>query len=120
MVFPGRLGLQESKVPETRGKVWSKDDIPLVEEDQVRENLNKSDIDKCTGPDRMYPIVTVSNLASVVVGSLLNLERSELVGEVLVKERKANVTAIFRKGKKVNLGNYRTVKVTSFSGKVVN
>lgn len=83
MVFPGRLGLQQSKVPEMRGKVWSKDDIPLVEEDQVRENLNKLDIDKCMGPNRMYPIVTISNLASVVVGSLLNLEGSELVERFL-------------------------------------
>lgn len=66
-----------------RGKVWSKDDIPLVEEDQVRENLNKLDIDKCMGPNRMYPIVTISNLASVVVGSLLNLEGSELVERFL-------------------------------------
>ncbi|KAK4826654.1 LOW QUALITY PROTEIN: hypothetical protein QYF61_010639 [Mycteria americana] len=28
-----KIGLQESQVPETRGKGWSKEDVPLVEED---------------------------------------------------------------------------------------
>ncbi|KAK4815465.1 hypothetical protein QYF61_002924 [Mycteria americana] len=34
-VFTGNIGLQESQVPETRGKVWRNEDFPLVEEDQV-------------------------------------------------------------------------------------
>lgn len=36
-----RVSLQESQVPETREKIWSKDDLPLVEEDQVRQYLGK-------------------------------------------------------------------------------
>lgn len=32
---------QEFQVPETSEKVWSKKDLPLVEEDQNREPLNK-------------------------------------------------------------------------------
>lgn len=35
--------LQHSQAMETRGK-WSKEVIPLVEEDQVREYLHKRDI----------------------------------------------------------------------------
>lgn len=46
-------------------------------------------------------------------------EKSGLVGEVLVNWKKANVTPISRKGKQVYLGNYRTVKFTSFPGKVM-
>ena len=33
-VFSSETGLQESQIPETRGKAWSKEDISLVEEDQ--------------------------------------------------------------------------------------
>ena len=35
-------------------KVWNKDDLPLVEEDQVRKHLNRLDIQKSMGPDRMH------------------------------------------------------------------
>ena len=35
-------------------KVWNKDDLPLVEEDQVREYLNRLDIQKYMGPVKMH------------------------------------------------------------------
>ncbi|KAK4806752.1 hypothetical protein QYF61_005548 [Mycteria americana] len=47
LVFTSKTSLQESQVPETRGKGWSKEDVPLVEEAQVREYLSKLDI-QCT------------------------------------------------------------------------
>jgi len=40
LVFAGKTSLQESYAPETRGQVWHKEDLSLVEEDQVREHLN--------------------------------------------------------------------------------
>lgn len=39
-----------------KGKVHSKEDIPLVEENQIMEYLNKLDI-WCMSPDRMPPQV---------------------------------------------------------------
>lgn len=50
-VFTGKTGLQQSQVPETRENVWSKEDLPLVEEDQFREQLNKLYIHTSMGPD---------------------------------------------------------------------
>lgn len=38
----------------TRRKGWSRKGVPLVEEDQVMEYLNKLDIHKFMGLDRMY------------------------------------------------------------------
>lgn len=32
-----------------------KEDLPLVDEDQVREHLNRLDIHKSMGPDEMLP-----------------------------------------------------------------
>ncbi|KAK4807033.1 hypothetical protein QYF61_000362 [Mycteria americana] len=43
-VFTSKTSLQESQAPEARGKVWSKEDVPLVEEDLVREYLSKPDV----------------------------------------------------------------------------
>ncbi|GAB0203996.1 mitochondrial enolase superfamily member 1 [Grus japonensis] len=40
-------------------------------------------------------------------------------GEVPRDWRKANVTPIFKKGKKEDLGNYRPVSLTSIAGKVM-
>lgn len=42
-VLSGKICLQESWAPE---KVWNKDELPLVEEDQIREHLNRPDIQR--------------------------------------------------------------------------
>lgn len=49
------LILQKSPVSEAQGKVWSKDDIPLVEKDQVRKYLWKLPTDKSMHSDGMHP-----------------------------------------------------------------
>ena len=49
-VFSSKTCLQESQVLETRGKVWSKEDFSLVEEDQARQCLNELAIHKSLGP----------------------------------------------------------------------
>lgn len=53
-VFIGKVVLQESQVPDIRGKVWKKKDLSLVEEDQVWEHLNKLDMHKDMEPDGMH------------------------------------------------------------------
>lgn len=40
-VFTSKSVLQKPQVQTSKRKVWSKDDVPLVEEDQVREYLRK-------------------------------------------------------------------------------
>lgn len=54
-VFMRKIYLQEFQVPENRGEVWSKEDLSLVEEHQVREHLNQPDAQKSMGPDGMQP-----------------------------------------------------------------
>jgi len=46
-------------------------------------------------------------------------ERSWTTGEVPEDSRKANVTPVFKKGKKEDPGNYRPVSLTSIPGKVM-
>ncbi|PKU43102.1 rna-directed dna polymerase from mobile element hypothetical protein [Limosa lapponica baueri] len=53
-------------------------------------------------------------LADVIVKSLsIVFERSWRIGEVPEDWRKANVTSVFKKGKKEDPGNYRPANVTS-------
>ncbi|KAK4807014.1 LOW QUALITY PROTEIN: hypothetical protein QYF61_000343 [Mycteria americana] len=90
-----KTSLQESQAPEARGKVWSKEDVPLVEEDLVREYLSKPD-------------VPLGERADVIVKPLLIIfDRSRRLGEVPEDWRNANVTPLFKKSKKEDPGNYR-------------
>ena len=54
LIFTGKTSLEESHVPETSGKVWSKEHLPAVEKTQVREHLKKLDIHKSMGPGSMH------------------------------------------------------------------
>lgn len=53
--FASKICLQDFQVPETTGKGWSEEDVPLLEEDQVREYLNKLNIRKSMGPHGLHP-----------------------------------------------------------------
>ena len=65
-VFPSKTSLQESQASETRGKGWSKEDVILVEENQVRLYLSKLDIHKSMSPDGTHAQV-LRELADVIV-----------------------------------------------------
>ncbi|GAB0179181.1 mitochondrial enolase superfamily member 1 [Grus japonensis] len=54
-VCTAKAGPQETHSLEVGEKVWKKEDLPLVEEDQVREYLGKLNIHKSMGPDGMHP-----------------------------------------------------------------
>lgn len=54
MVFTGKMCVEESKASQNTGKFWSNEDFFLTEENQVREHLNKLDIDKSMRPDGMH------------------------------------------------------------------
>ncbi|KGL85450.1 RNA-directed DNA polymerase from mobile element jockey, partial [Tinamus guttatus] len=92
---------------------------PWVEEDWAREHLRKLDTHKSMGPGGMHPRV-LRELAEVIAKPFsIIFERFWRMGEVPEDWNKANVTPVFKKGKKEDPGNYRPVSLTSVPGKVM-
>jgi len=114
-----KAGPQASQSPEVREEAWRNKELPLVEEDCVRDRLSKLDTHKSMGPDGMHPQV-LRELADVIAEPLsIIFERSWRTGEVPEDWKKANLTPVFKKGKEDDPGNYRPVSLTSIPGKVM-
>ncbi len=83
-----------------------------ISEDAVRDKLDKLNINKSPGPDKIYPRV-LKVLSGILAGPIAHIFNASLEAGVLPDEWKiAEVTAIFKKGSKTDPGNYRPVSLT--------
>ncbi|PKU45859.1 rna-directed dna polymerase from mobile element jockey-like [Limosa lapponica baueri] len=119
LVFTAKAAPHEFQTLETRGKVWREEDFSSIGEDWVRDHLAKLDIHKSMGPDGMHPRV-LRELADVIAEPLsIIYERSRRTGEVPEVWRKANITPVYKKGRREDPGNYRPISLTSVPGKIM-
>jgi len=93
-VFSAKAGPRKSQALEVREEACRKDDLPLVEEDCVRDHLSNLDSHKSMGPDGKHPHV-LRELADVIAEPLsIICERSWRTAEVPENCRKANVMSL--------------------------
>ncbi|KFQ31970.1 hypothetical protein N332_05289, partial [Mesitornis unicolor] len=105
--------------PECEDRDGKHSEAPIIHEEMVSDLRHHLDIHKSMGPDGIHPRV-LRDVAEVLTKPLsINYQQSWLTGEVSVDWRLANVTPIYKKGQKEDLGNYRPVSLTSVPGKVM-
>jgi len=91
----------------------------LIKEDWVSDRLSNLDVHKSMGSDGMHPRVLRQPVDIVAEPLFIIFERSWRTGQVPEDWRNANVTPVFKKGKKENAENYRPVSLTSILGKTM-
>ncbi|KAK4826367.1 hypothetical protein QYF61_007981 [Mycteria americana] len=77
-----RIGIM---TPETSAEVWSNENLPSVEEEQVREYLNKLDTQKSNGYDGMDPKL-LTELADVILRLLISTFKSTISQNILIEK----------------------------------
>ncbi|KAK4825649.1 hypothetical protein QYF61_001434 [Mycteria americana] len=86
---------------------------PIIQGEMVSDLLHHLDTHKSMGPDEIHARV-LKELAEALTKPLsIIYQQSWLTGEVPVDWRLANVTPIYKKGRKEDPGNYRPVSLTS-------
>jgi hypothetical protein len=94
-------------------------DSITITEKAVREKVKNLKTDSAAGPDEIGPKL-LQELESVLTRPLTWIFRESInSGEVPAEWRSANVTPIFKKGPKSDLGNYCPVSLTSVCCKLL-
>ncbi|KAK4806969.1 hypothetical protein QYF61_027336 [Mycteria americana] len=96
--------------PQSEDRDGDQNEAPIIQEEMVSDLLHHLDTHKSMGPDGIHPRLLKELLTKPL--SII-CQQSWLTGEVPVDWRLANVTHIYKKGRKEDLGNYRPVSLTS-------
>ncbi|KAK4828141.1 hypothetical protein QYF61_023939 [Mycteria americana] len=110
------LGTQPLELEDRDG---DQNGAPIIQGEMVSDLLHHLDTHKSMGPDEIHPRV-LKELADVLTKPLsIIYQQSWLTGEVPGDWRLANVTPIYKKGRKEDPGNYRPVSLTSVLRKLM-
>jgi hypothetical protein len=94
------------------------DDVEFTVQ-EVEELLEAIDPEKSLGPDKIHPKVLKEASSQLAKPLTMLFNKSFNEGKIPTDWKKANVTAIFKKGDKRVPGNYRPVSLTSVVCKIM-
>ncbi|PKU44059.1 rna-directed dna polymerase from mobile element jockey-like [Limosa lapponica baueri] len=105
--------------PELEDKDGEQNNTPVIHEEVVNDLLMHLDPCKSMGPDGIHPRVLRELAREVTKPLSIIYQQSWSTGEVPDDWRVANVTPIYKKGRKEDPGNYRPISLTSVPGKIM-
>jgi len=88
-------------------------------ESQILDKLNQLNCTKSPGPDRIHPRILYELREYIAYPLKLIFEESSKQKELPIDWRSANITALFKKGLKNDVSNYRPVSLTSIVYKLI-
>ena len=91
----------------------------IITRENVKERLEKLNINKSCGPDNIHPFVLQATADASSVPLQIIFSKSLSSGECPLDWRSANVTPIHKKGSRTDPSNYRPVSLTSQVCKVL-
>src|SRR3989441_3177813 len=111
-----------SNLPEPSKRAMNGRNLELndisIDEKKVRRTLDKLQDNKAAGVDGINSTFLKKSIDGMVIPLVKIFQESLQTGQVPKDWRVANVTALFKKGSKKELGNYRPVSLTSQIGKM--
>jgi len=107
-----------SKLPELESQAKETLSDIVISAERVAKAIDSMKLNKAAGPDELTSTF-IKGLNGDINGPLVDLFRKSMEEGTIPEDWKcANVTAIYKKGKKLEPGNYRPVSLTSNIGKV--
>ncbi|PKU41254.1 rna-directed dna polymerase from mobile element jockey-like [Limosa lapponica baueri] len=104
--------------PELEDKDGEQNNPPVIQEEVINDLLLHLDTHKSMGPDGIHPRVLRELAGELTKPPSIIYQQSWSTGEVPDDWRVPNVTPIYKKGWKEDLGNYRPVSLTSVPAKI--
>ena len=87
--------------------------------EDIKLRLNKLIVNKSPGPDMLHPRLLYETREQIAYPLKQIFECSYKTKQLPADWKSANISAIYKKGKKSDVGNYRPVSLTSISCKIM-
>jgi len=118
-VLTGKCSSHTTQDTDCKGRNWENEELPTIGEGQIQDYLRNLKVHKSMAPDEVH-LRILRELAEEVSRPLsIIFEKSWQSGEVSIECKRRNITPIFKKCEKKDLGKYRSVSLTSVPGKIL-
>ena len=108
-----------SGMPELQESQGAQVSVVAITKEKVLGKLKRLKVDKSPGPDGLHPRILKEIAEEIVEALVVVFQESLEAGRIPEDWKVANVTPLFKKGGRQQMGNYRLASLTSVIGKIL-